>query len=174
MKAYFLSRLLREKVLLLAFAALGAGIWLSGVMERFGTTLRAISATSEDLKVQQLWLSRKERIEREAALAIEHLDPGKSFDSVRLQNELNAMARSAGLASYNVDDPRTSRTSQFAVHSARFSVRNAEMRSLIAFYQALAQKAPYLGIEEFRLSSNPSNPTQLVASWRVTSVEIAK
>ncbi len=174
MKAYFLSRLLREKVLLLSFALLGAVIWLSGVGERAGAKWRAISATSTDLEVQRRWLLQRERIEREAALAIEHLDPTRSLDGVRLSSELATLARAAGLANYDVSDSRTARTSQFAVHSVQFSVRNADIGALIRFYQALGQRAPYLGLEQFALAGNRANPAQLTASWRVTSVEIVR
>ncbi len=174
MKAYFLSRLLREKILILAFVLIGALIWLSGVSERVSAQWRAIKTTTTDLDVQQRWLLQRERIEREAALAIEHLDPAKTFDNVKLQSELNGLARAAGLSNYDVSDSRTVRTSQFAVHSVQFSARNAEIGALITFYQSLAQRAPYLGLEQFALASNRANPTQLTASWRVTSVEIAR
>ncbi len=174
MKAFFLSRLLREKILLVAFMLLGAAIWLSGVGERVGAQVRALPMTSTDLDVQQRWLLQRERIEKEAKLAIEHLDPSRSFDSVRLQGELNTLARAAGLANYDVSDSRTVRSSQFAVHSVQFSARNADIGALIKFYQALGQRAPYLGLEQFALASNRANPAQLTASWRVTSVEIAR
>jgi hypothetical protein len=174
MKAFFLSRLLREKILLVVFTLLGAAIWLSGVGERMASQVRAIRVTSTDLDVQQRWLFQRERIEKEAALAVEHLDPSRSFDSVRLQGELNTLARSAGLSNYDVSDSRTVRSSQFAVHSVQFSARNSDLGALITFYQSLAQRAPYLGLEQFSLASNRSNPSQLSASWRVTSVEIAR
>ncbi|MET0261288.1 MAG: hypothetical protein ABW223_00205 [Rariglobus sp.] len=174
MKAYFLSRLLREKILLLAFAVLGAAIWLSAVSDRVTLQWRAIQATSTDLNVQQMWLVKRERIEKEATLAIEHLDPSRTFDNVRLQNELNTLARSAGLSNYDVSDSRMVRANQFAIHSVQFSARNADIGALITFYQSLAQRAPYLGLEQFALASNRANPAQLTASWRVTSVEIAR
>ena len=175
MKAFFLSRLLREKILLLAFTLIGAAIWLSGVGERAAAQVRAIRVTSTDLDVQQRWLTQRNRIEKEATLAIEHLDPSRSFDIVRLQGELNTLARSAGLSNnYDVSDSRTVRSSQFSVHSVRFSARNADIGALITFYKLLAQRAPYLGLEEFALASNRANPSQLTASWRVTSVEIAR
>jgi hypothetical protein len=174
MKAFFLSRLLREKILVLALTLLGAAIWLSGVAERVGAQVRAVRLTSTDLDVQQRWLLQRERIEKEATLAIEHLDPTRSLDSVRLQGELNTLARAAGLANYDVSDSRTVRSSQFAVHSVQFSARNADIGTLIAFYQALALRSPYLGLEQFALASNRANPAQLTASWRVTSVEIAR
>jgi len=135
---------------------------------------RAIKTTSTDLDVQQRWLLQRDRIEREATLAIEHLDPSRTFNNVRFQSELNMLARSAGLSNYDVSDSRTARTSQFAVHSVQFSARNADIGALITFYQSLAQRAPYLGLEQFALASNRANPSQLTAQWRVTSVEIAR
>jgi hypothetical protein len=174
MKAFFLSRLLREKILMLGFVLIGALIWLSGVSERVGVQWRAVKQTSTDLDVQRRWLLQRERIEKEATLAIENLDPSRSFDSVRLQGELNSLARAAGLSNYDVSDSRTTRTTQFAVHSVQFSARNADIGTLITFYQSLAQRAPYLGLEQFALASNRANPSQLTASWRVTSVEIAR
>lgn len=174
MKAFFLSRLLREKILMVGFVLIAALIWLSGVAERAGAKLRAIKATSVILDDQHRWLLQRERFEKEAQLAIEHLDPTRSFDSVRLQGELNSLARAAGLTNYDVSDSRTVRTSQFAVHSVQFQARNADIAALINFYQALSQRAPYLGLEQFALASNRANPAQLTASWRVTSVEIAR
>jgi len=174
MKAFFLSRLLREKLLMLAFVMIGALIWLSGVGERANAQWRAFKATSTDLNLQQMWLLKRERIEKGAQLAIEHLEPTKSLDSVRLQSELNTLARAAGLSNYSVSDSRTVRTSQFAVHSVQFSARNADIGKLIVFYQSLSQRAPYLGLEQFKLASNQANPAELAATWRVTSVEIAR
>jgi hypothetical protein len=174
MKAFFLSRLLREKILMLGFVLIGALIWLSGVSDRVGVQWRAIKQTSTDLDEQRRWLLQRQRFEKEAQLAIEHLDPSRTFDNVRLQSELNTLARAAGLSNYDVSDSRTTRTTQFAVHSVQFSVRNADMGSLITFYQSLAQRAPYLGLEQFALASNRANPSQLTAQWRVTSVEIAR
>ena len=174
MKAFFLSRILREKILLLAFAILGVAIWFSSVSDRVGARWREIRRTTTDLDVQQRWLVQSERISREANVAIEHLDPSRTFDNVRLQSELNTLARGANLANYDVSDSRTERTSQFAVQSVQFSVRNTDIGALVAFYTELSKHAPYIGIEQFTLESNRSNPAQLNASWRVTSVEIQR
>jgi hypothetical protein len=174
MKAFFLSRLLREKILMLGFVLIGALIWLSGVSDRAGVRLREFKETSAELDRQRRWLLERERYEKEAQLAIEHLDPSRTFDNVRLQGELNSLARAAGLSNYSVSDSRTTRTSQFAVHSVQFQASNADMGALITFYQSLAQRAPYLGLEDFKLASNRTNPAQLTAQWRVRSVEIAR
>ena len=173
-KAFFLSRLLREKVLLLAFVLIGAAIWFSSVSDRVGVRLRQIRTASSDLDVQARWLLQQDRIQKEATFAIAHLDPALAFDSVRLQSEINSMARDAGLSNYDVSDSRDQSTSQFAVHSVQFSARNADIAALVTFYQALGKRAPYIGIEQFSLASNRANPSQLNISWRVTSVEIVK
>jgi len=174
MKAFFLSRILREKILLLAFAALGAAIWFSSVSDRVEGRWREIRRTSADLDVQRRWLMQSERISREASAAIEHLDPSRTFDNVRLQSELNTLASGAHLANYDVSDSRTESTSQFAVHTVQFSARNADIGSLVAFYTELGKRAPYISIEQFSLDSNRSNPALLNASWRVSSVEIQR
>ena len=174
MKAFFLSRLLREKILMLAFVLIGAAIWLSSVSGRAGALWREIRRTSADLDVQQRWLMQRTRIGKEAELAIAHLDPSLTFDSVRLQSELNTLAQNAGLTNYDVSDSRDESTAQFAVHSVQFSARNADLGALVAFYKALSTRAPYIGLEQFSLASNRANPAQLNVSWKITSVEIAK
>ncbi|MBC8040576.1 MAG: hypothetical protein H7Y06_08550, partial [Opitutaceae bacterium] len=61
---------MREKILMLGFVLIGALIWLSGVSDRVGVQWRAIKTTSTDLDVQQRWLLQRQRIEKEAQLAI--------------------------------------------------------------------------------------------------------
>ena len=52
------------------------------------------------------------------------------------------------------------------------AVRNADLPSLLSFYDALDKRAPYIGLEQFSLTVNPSNPALLNAVMRVSSVEI--
>ena len=92
LKFYFLSRLLREKVLLLALVAIAAAIWVSSFARRAQVAAREQIQVSTDLAVQGQWLERKERIEALAKAAIEHLDPAKSLDAVRLTAEVSDMA----------------------------------------------------------------------------------
>ena len=62
-RAFFLSRLLREKVLLAGFIVLAAAVWVSSIAGRTGRTIRAVRATSGSLNEQQLWLSNRAMIE---------------------------------------------------------------------------------------------------------------
>lgn len=173
MRRFFLSRLLREKVLMLAFVAIGAALWLSSVSDRGSLWWRAVRGTTVDLKTQAQWQSQREKIEAEAKVAIEHLDPVRTFNSVRLQQEIESIAKATGLkGNRDTSDARTERSAGFAINSVQFSVRNSSWESLSAFYDAVAKRAPYIGIEQFLLQANTSKPELLDATLRVTSVEI--
>ena len=57
------------------------------------------------------------------------------------------------------------------MNSMQLQIRNADYATLVKFYVELSKQAPYIGIEQFRLSVN--NFKHSVA-MRVSSVEIAK
>jgi hypothetical protein len=174
MKAFFLSRLLREKLLLLGLAAIAAAMWLSSLSTRGSAFVREFRATTTELSMQQLVLDNKTRIEAESKAVIAHLDPAKTLNSLRLQTELDAIAHGIGVTNTSADDPHTTQTAQFAVNTIQFTIRNAKYENLIKFYNELSKRAPYIGIEQFSLVANRANPDQVNASFKVSSVEIAR
>ena len=66
LKAYFLSRLLREKLLLVLFVALGAMMWLSNFSKRTSAALRAYHKATARVKFMTL---SRERWSRTSTLA---------------------------------------------------------------------------------------------------------
>jgi hypothetical protein len=175
MKAFFLSRALREKLMLLGLVAIAAAMWLSTVSTRVRLLWIEARGTSAELSTQSRWLGERAQIEADAKAAIEHLDPARTFDSVRLQAELNDVARSVGISKEtSIDDTQVNPGPQFSLNSVRFVIRNAEYGSLVKFYEELSKRAPYIGIEEFSIIANRANPSQLTASLRVSSVEISR
>lgn len=171
MKTFFLSRLLREKVLLLGLVMLVAVTWLSSAIGRTTRFNREFRITSAELVGQQGWLDKHASIESEARAAIEHLDPTKTFDGVRLQAEVAAIANRTGVINFSADNVQSDRTSQFTKHWMQLQIRNAEYATLVKFYLELSKQAPYIGIEQFKLSaSNFKHSTSI----RVFSVETAK
>jgi hypothetical protein len=176
MRSFFLTRLLREKLLLLGLVAIAAAMWLSAVSNRVRTFWTEVSVTSAELDDQKRWLTEGPRIQAAAKQAIEHLDPTRTFDSVRLPAELYAVARSVGITKdVAIDESQTTPGPQFSIHSVRFVIRNASWENHVEpFYQELSKRAPYIGIEEFAISANRANPAQLTASLRVSAVEITR
>jgi len=173
LKAYFLRRLFREKVLLVAIAVLVAGTVLSAVGRRAAAFWRTQRATTAALAEQSMWLAQRATIEAGAQQAVKNLDPARTLDDTRLVGELNALARSHGLRFTN-DTPQTVSTGQFAVHTVQFNLQKADWDALKRFYLELAQRSPYIGIEQFSLQAERASPAQLNASLRVSSVEIIR
>lgn len=175
LRAYFLSRLLREKVLLLGFILIGTLWWMSafaGRASRFWRDQRSATAT---LAEQQQWLNNRVKIEEAARKAAAQLDPSKTLDGTRLVSAVNQAAYEAGLRNNYSANPATHETNgQFTVHTADYTVTNADYEMLARFYLNLHQRAPYIGIERFALSSRPNDASKLTLNLRVSSVEIPR
>lgn len=175
LRRFFLSRLLREKLLLVALLGLAVAIWGSGAVRRLGETVSEHRRASADLGEQALWLGQRATIEAAAKAAVEHLDPARSFNAVRLNAELAAIATATGITKdVQTDSARTERINEFAVHTVQFTARRADYGALQRFYFELGKRAPYIGIEQFSISADRANPAQLNASIRVTSVELSR
>ncbi len=173
LKAFFLGRLLREKLLLVAIAALVAVTLLSSFSKRAAAFWRQQRATTLTLAEQQAYLANRGTIEAGAQQAVKNLDPARTLDDTRLVGELNALARSQGLRFTN-ETPQTIRTGQFAVHTVQFNLQKSDWEALKRFYLELTKRSPYVGIEQFTLQADRANPAQLNASLRVSSVELVR
>lgn len=173
MKTLFLSRPAREKVLIVAFMLVGAVIWLSDAAGRLGEHRRSAASAASLLKEQQLWLDQRVPIEAAAAAAVGNLDAERTYNATFLVAEVMALARRAGL-SVNTDPPRTQRTNQFAFHTVTISTQRADLASLVRFYISLAERMPYLGLEQIVLAENRSAPGMLNARLEVASVELLR
>jgi hypothetical protein len=175
LRAFFLGRLLREKLLLVAFAALGVLMWLSGFGRRATKFWQDQRATTVALKEQSQWLTNRVVIEAAAHKAAAQLDAAKTLDGTRLLAEVNAMAAANGLQTKSTIGGLTHQSSgQFAVNTLNYTVRDADWDALKKFYLALHQRSPYIGIELFTLQSSTANQAQLSLSLRVSSVEITR
>jgi hypothetical protein len=176
LRAFFLSRLLREKLLLLAFVAIGMFWWLSSFTTRANGFWRTQRSTTIDLADQKQWLERGPTIENEAKQAASRLDPAKTRDRTRLFAEVSNLANEAGLRNTSISPITPSVTAgQFSVHSVNFSATNVDWDPLIKkFYPVLQAKAPYIGIEQFTLQvPNPANRMH-VLTMRISSVEVSQ
>jgi hypothetical protein len=173
MKAFFLSRLLREKILLVLFVLIAALIWVTSVTARTNVFWRSFSRTSSDLDDQHLVLTEQKAIAARAKAAVEKFDASKTLDGVRLQGELYAIANAAGVANPIIDNSQAeSSAGDVKLNTVQFSIRNVEYGRLVDFYEALSKRAPYIGIEQISIRSSPTATSQLSASLKVSSVQI--
>lgn len=172
-KIWFFSRLFREKLLVLGFVLMGAVIWLSSAAENLKANLRGFRSAESDLATQAVWLENRPAIDAAAAAAVRNLDPSKTYDSTFLVAEIMRIASQAGLA-VNTEPPRTQKSPQFSVHTVQVTTRRAELVALLRFYQEMASKAPYLGLEQVSLQGDRSTPGLVNATLQVASVELVR
>ena len=169
---YFLTRALREKLLLMAFLAIGVLWWLSAFGRHAGAFLREARTTTARLATQALWVRNQPPIEAAAKKTAERLDPAKTLNGNQLVTTVDQLAKEAGLRNGVGLTPTTQKSGQFAVHTAEYNITNAGWDQLRAFYDALQQRSPYISIERFILSSG-ANPAVLTLNLKIVSVEIA-
>jgi hypothetical protein len=175
MKTFFFSRHVREKLLLTVLLAMVGLVWLAQVGRSARVFWIEWRANADVLKMQQEWLDNRASIETAASKAISHLDPARTFSSPRLLGELSTIADQVGVRNgMSSEILGTELTNQFAVNSVQVAVRNADMPSILSFYNELDKRAPYIGIEELALTANPGNPALLSVVMRVSSVEISR
>lgn len=173
LRQYFLGRLLREKLMLVVFVALGVAMWLSAFSGRANRAWQAHRATEVELAEQKQWLANREAIESAAVQAVQNLDPARTLDDTRLVGELSALGKEHNLR-YTIDTPQTARSGQFAMHTVQINLTRSDWETLQRFYMALSRRSPYIGIEQLALSADRANPAQLNAQLRVASVEIVR
>jgi hypothetical protein len=170
-KPWFLGRLLREKVLVLALLLVGALIWLSSASKALTANMRAFRMAEASLAEQAIWLDNRQAIEDAAKAAAANLDASKTYNATYLVAEVTGMAKRAGLA-VNTEAPRTQRSPQFAIHTVQVTTRKADLASLLRFYQELSSKAPYLGLEQVSVQGDRGNPGMVNVNMQIASVEL--
>lgn len=174
LRAFFLGRLLREKLLLVVFALLGVLMWLSSYSKRLGAFWREQRSTTVALNDQQRWLDNRKALEDAAQKAAGRLDASQTLDAVRLVAAVGALASEAGLRNTSSGGATDQSNGQVSIHTLPYMINRADWESLKKFYIALSARSPYIGIEKFTLNSDRANPAQLNLAITVSSVEISR
>jgi len=175
-RAFFLRRQLREKVLLLGFVALIVIVWSSELVDRVTLRAREISQTSLEIKIQREWLAKAQEIESAAKAALENWDPNKTYNAVKLNAEISSIANAVGFKrDYTLDMVSSQRSTEFArFHSVQFNANRADYFMLEKFYHELVKRAPYIGLERFILQADRNTGATVNARILITSVELVR
>jgi hypothetical protein len=174
LRALFLARLLREKILLVALALVVAALWLSNLAGRAGVFLAEERHTTVSLADQARWLANRDAVEKVAQQSARAFKPEQTLDSTRLLAVVQNIATDAGLHNFNTAPPEDVSTAQFSVHTLQFTVNKVDYPSLFHFCMALQQKAPYIGVEQFIVMAEKMDPASLNATMKISSVEISR
>ncbi|MDO8540827.1 MAG: GspMb/PilO family protein [Opitutaceae bacterium] len=175
LRLLFLSRALREKLLLLGFIAIALMWWGSVFAKRAVLFNRERRMTTARLNEQTKWIRDRGAIEEKAQKAASSFDPARTLNANQLAAAVEQLANQAGLrANASSLELTTTPSGQFAVHALRYRISGADWEKLSKFYESLQHRAPYMAIDSFTLSAAPNNPSQLTVELRVVSVEIIR
>lgn len=174
LRALFLSRLLREKLLLVAFAAFGLLWWLSAFSSRVSAFSSQQRRTSTALAEQQQWLDNRRAIEAAAHKAAAQLDPAQTLDGPRLLAAIGNLTRDAGMRNTVSGGLTPQSDGQFSIYTLDYTINRVDWKTqLLPFYYALQKRSPYIGIERFTVTADPSGALLNVA-LRVSSMEFTR
>jgi hypothetical protein len=170
-RAYYLGRSLREKVLLVGFALIGIGMWLSHFSGQVGAFWREARATSVQLDAQKQLLDNRVAIIASAEQAASKFDPGSTLNGIALTTAATNLAADAGLNNTHADEEPDVSNGQFAVHTLHFEIPKADWTALLNFSQALQKRHPYISIENFQILADKVGNTH-TANMVLSSVQI--
>lgn len=171
MKNFYNSKSLRERLLLLGFLAIGVIWWGSAVAGRIRLNVVAWQSASRDAEVQRLWLAQESAVGERTASVARQLDASRTMNASQAFAEVDRLAQ--GLP-HEMGGQRTDRTDNFALHSLQVTFRRVDMGGLLRFYEGVAARAPYLGIDQCVISADRASPGMVSAVFRVYSVEAVR
>lgn len=174
LRSFFLSRALREKLLLVGFLGIAAVMWATAFSSRAGRFWRAQHATTVELKDQDFWLGQRGQIEAATHAAASQMDPAKTLDPTGLSVEISRMANESNLNVTRGNVTPDAAVGQFAINQMRLSINGAEWSAFRNFYLKLQARAPYIAIREIAMQPVPRNPSQVTATMTVVSFEVKK
>jgi hypothetical protein len=149
LRAFFLGRLLREKLLLVAFFVIGVLMWFSGYSKRLGTFWREQRLTTVNLAEQQRWLDNRKVIELSAQKSAKQLDAAQTLDATRLLAVVGSLSAELGLRNTNSGQQRRHLHSYAPLHDQPRRLRLPE-EILRGHLRALALHRPRAVLDERR------------------------
>ena len=168
MKNFYNDRLLRERVLLLVFLGIGVLWWGTALVGRVRQNVQVWRAVAQEGEIQRLWLAKGASVGERTALVAKQLDTARTMNAAQAYAEVSKIAQGLPL---EMGAQHTDRTDNFALHSLQVSFRRTDLASLVRFYEGVAARAPYLGIDQCTISAERATPGQINAVFRIYSVE---
>lgn len=168
----FFSLSVRERLLLTVFVWALIMVWLLGLLDSFGNTLRDFRYNGQALERFEETLEQSEMVELLLEEARAGLDSSRTYSASQLVGRLDSLAREADLGSFDLNIPSTQETDLFSFHNVRLNINNTRIEELIAFDQRIKEDAPYISLARFELVASRRDPRYLDAVFELTSFEL--
>lgn len=163
----------REKLLCLLFILVFIFIWINSFLKRTSTWNDTRQSAAVQLATQSQWLERSDFYAEGLKLALERVDPSKTYSAAQLSGKIDSLLRQASLATKADMDPvRTREGEIFNDHNLRVRLSRISIAQLININSLLKQETPYINIQSVRINANRSKPEQLDARLEINSFDL--
>ena len=98
LRALYKRMSLREKLLSLLFVLVILFLWSNNWLSRLSEWDAKRKITGVELQTQQQWLDRSDRLTEQLAVALERVDPSKTFAAAQLSGHIDNLIRRSGLS----------------------------------------------------------------------------
>ena len=172
-KRLFRRMTLREQVLTLLFILVLLFIWTGSIIQQGKTWNLNRRQVQSDLLVQQQWLDRADDYEASYKLALQRVDPQKTFAGAQLSEKVDSKLRQAGLSSSADIDPVKTREGEiFNDHTIRIRLKRISIAQLIQLNQLLRKETPYINTQSVQITKNRNNPEELDIRFVINSFDL--
>ena len=173
LRAYFLNRHPRERILVMSFLAASALVWLFSFGGRALRFWNAYSRDSRTIASNTAVINSRADVEARSRAAVEVLDPARTYNQANLFSEVSNMANSAGFRNRNIAYGTDIPGEQYSVHSVGLQVSGiTDWEAINRFYLLLNEKRPYINLRNFtmRVVGTPPSITYTLNA-QIASVE---
>ena len=167
------NRDLREKYLLLGFIVILLLVWIGNFSNKLYDWKNEKNEASNELEIQKQWLDKSSYYEKELALALEKVDPSKTFSALQLVEKIDAINRSIKIAEKTDSDvPRTKEGEIFNDHTLKLRLNNVNIEEFKTFIANIEPLSPYISPTSVRIKSNQRNPELLNIRLEINSFDL--
>jgi hypothetical protein len=171
MRALYKRMSLREKILSLVFVLVILFLWSNNWLGRLSDANAQRKLTGLELQTQQQWLDRSDLFTEQLAVALERVDPSKTFAAAQLSGHVDNLIRRSGLSA-DIDPVRTRKGEIFNDHNLRARLGGISIAQLIQLNKLLQEETPYINIQSVRIQKNRRNPLQLDVRYEINSFDL--
>ena len=172
-KRLFRRMTVREQLLTLIFILVMLFIWSGSVLKRSKVWDSDRQRAQSNLFVQQQWLERADDYENSYKLALQRVDPQKTFEGTQLSEKIDTILRKADLSgSADIDPVQTREGEIFNDHTIRVRLKRISIAKLIQLNKLLRKETPYINIQSVRITKNKNKPEELDIRFKINSFDL--
>ena len=170
-RALYKRMSLREKILSLLFVLVILLLWSNNWLSRLSDLNTQRELTGIELQTQQQWLDRSDLLTEKLAVALERVDPSKTFAAAQLSGKIDNLIRRSGLSA-DIDPVRTREGEIFNDHNLRVRLGRISIAQLVQINNLLQKETPYINIQSIRIQKDRRKPSQLDIRYEINSFDL--